>query len=532
MKAESSKRKIQRVRVKGSEANGKAGGRLGSRLAKAAAAVVMLALVGVAGFYSYRQFAATPLEISGQTITVRRGGNFQAALERARPGDTILLEKGATFKGAFKLPKKDGAEFITIRSTAADAELPPAGTRLDPQKHLAALARLESDVKGEPVILAAGGAHHYRFVGLEFAPTIEGLYNIIQIGTAEEKSEAELAHHIEFDRVWIHGDKRHGQRRGIAANGRHIKVENSYISDIMRRGEESQGIAAWSSDGPIEIVNNYIEAAAENILFGGAASSLKLIPTDCLVAYNHLNKPLEWRDRDWVVKNLFEIKNGRRIKVENNLMTNNWAMGQDGIAIQITTRADSGPTDTIEDVELRNNIIRGAAGAVAVLGNEGAGGHRLTIENNLFADIDGPGWGGAGHFLKATDWNGLRVANNTIVQTGNITLAYGGPVKNFVFEGNIVFHNEYGFLGDGVGSGKAAVDKYFPGASISHNAVIGKGLDFGRSNVKIEALHAIGFAAPEKGDYQLRPNNPLLTKGLKGGRIGAKLDGLKIGAKN
>ena len=44
-------------------------------------------------------------------IVVKAGGDFQAALDRAKSGDTIQLQAGATFKGAFKLPKKTGEEF-------------------------------------------------------------------------------------------------------------------------------------------------------------------------------------------------------------------------------------------------------------------------------------------------------------------------------------------------------------------------------------------------------------------------------------
>src|SRR5271165_3266123 len=45
---------------------------------------------------------------SGTVITVRAGGNLQAALDRAQPGDVILVEAGATFTGNFELRPKTG----------------------------------------------------------------------------------------------------------------------------------------------------------------------------------------------------------------------------------------------------------------------------------------------------------------------------------------------------------------------------------------------------------------------------------------
>ena len=272
----------------------------------AAVLIAALGLLLVAfGVYFYRQRAAEPaLEMSENIITVKAGGDFQAALNRAKAGDTIVLQAGAKFVGSFNLPNKVGNEFITIRTSATNAQLPPADTRIDPKKYQAVLPKLSSPTT-DPVILAKEGAHHYRFIGVEFGGTKQGFYNIIQLGTGEEKQVADLPHHIEFDRVYIHSTAPEGQRRGIAANGKFVKITNSHISDIKRKGEESQAIAIWATDGPVEIVNNYLEAGAENILFGGATSLLELTPTDCIVRSNHLNKPVEWRDEGWVVKNLF-----------------------------------------------------------------------------------------------------------------------------------------------------------------------------------------------------------------------------------
>jgi hypothetical protein len=493
---------------------------------------VFALLLGMVGYACSAFGLSTPLEYSEKTITVRKGGDFQAALAAAQPGDTIRLEAGVTFRGAFTLPTKTGDEFITIRTSAADSQLPPADTRLVPSKYQAVLPKLESNVRGEPVIFATDGAHHFRFVGIEFGPTIEGFYDIVRLGTGQEKRVEDLPHHIEFDRVYIHGSPTHGQRRGIAANGRNIKITNSHISDIKRKGDESQGIAAWATDGPIEIVNNYVEGAAQSILFGGADSYLKLVPTDCIVRSNHLNKPVEWKATDWVVKNIFEIKNGKRIKVENNLMTNNWGMAQDGMAVLFTTRADNGDATIIDEIEFTNNIVRSSGGGLNILGGEGSGGHRLTIRNNIFDDIDGKKWNSAGHFMKSTDWDGLTIENNTIIQKGSIANAYGNPIKNFVFRNNIVFENEYGIKGDNMGSGQPAIARYFSGGSVTGNIIIGgSSALYKEPNVFLASINHVGFEDLQNGEYRLKPNSPYLKAGFGGKRIGADLDPRSVGGK-
>ena len=196
---------------------------------------IVLLLVGFGTYFYQKQAESSALAVSGNTITVKASGDFQAALERAEAGDTILSQAGATFSGNFNLPNKSGNEFITIRTSAQDAQIPPADTRIEPAKYLGVLPKLTSP-NAEPVITAIGGAHHYRFIGVEFGATRGGVGNIVTLGTTEEKRVEDLPHHIEFDRVYIHGSPTEGQRRGIAANGRHIKINHSHISDIKRKG--------------------------------------------------------------------------------------------------------------------------------------------------------------------------------------------------------------------------------------------------------------------------------------------------------
>jgi hypothetical protein len=77
----------------------------------------------------------------GATLTVNAGGHLQAAIDAAQPEDAIVLQVGATFTGPFKLRAKNGTAYITIRSSTADSQLLPAGTRIAPA-HAPLLAKI------------------------------------------------------------------------------------------------------------------------------------------------------------------------------------------------------------------------------------------------------------------------------------------------------------------------------------------------------------------------------------------------------
>src|SRR5207248_1118623 len=98
---------------------------------------------------------------TGHTIAVPAGADLQVALDRARPGDVIALEPGATYVGPFTLPRKSGDDWIVIRTSTPDETLPP-GRRVEPgQARLMPVLMAGS----EPVIATAQGAHHYRLIG-------------------------------------------------------------------------------------------------------------------------------------------------------------------------------------------------------------------------------------------------------------------------------------------------------------------------------------------------------------------------------
>ena len=75
---------------------------------------------------------------------------------------------------------------------------------------------------------------------------------------------------IIFDRCYIHGDATHDVQEGLQGNASNFAVVDSYISDIHMAGTDTQAVAAYYTPGPIKLVNNHLEAAGENVMFGGA----------------------------------------------------------------------------------------------------------------------------------------------------------------------------------------------------------------------------------------------------------------------
>jgi PKD repeat protein len=234
--------------------------------------------------------------------------NLQAAIDAAAPGDTILLRAGETYVGHYWLKRKTGTADITIRSDADASRLPAQGVRLVPSGRsgantdLSALPRLigrGSTYRTTPIFRAEASAHNYRlqFLNIDGAKQ-EGYEQLIEIGNNTTQTSASMApHHIVLDRVYIHGHPNQGQKRCLALNSAYTDVVNSYIADCKSYGVDSQAIASFNAPGPLRIENNYIEGAAENIMFGGSDPRIpNLVPSDITIRRNHITKNLAWRN--------------------------------------------------------------------------------------------------------------------------------------------------------------------------------------------------------------------------------------------
>ncbi|MDX6693386.1 MAG: hypothetical protein QOF02_989, partial [Blastocatellia bacterium] len=234
------------------------------------------------------------------TLTVAAGGDLQSAINAAQPGDTILLEAGATFRGPFTLPNKGtSTALITIRTSTPDASLPAAGERISPA-YSALLPKLLAPGGGAAAIQTAAAAHHYRLVGLEFRSIDSSalVYDLVRLGdgSSAQSSLDQVPHHLTVDRCLLTAYPMQGLKRGLALHSAETTVTGCYISGFKMEGQDSQAIGGWNGPGPFHILNNYLEAAGENLMFGGATPSIPgLVPADIEVRRNYLFKPLSWR---------------------------------------------------------------------------------------------------------------------------------------------------------------------------------------------------------------------------------------------
>jgi len=363
----------------------------------------------------------------GKTWQAHNAAELKTTIEAARPGDVIVLDAKVTYEGNFVLPVKADPEHKWIYLVSSElSRLPDPGTRVAPANAVNMPKIVTPNVN--PAIAVPPGASNYRLVGLEItSASTQGCkppgncfsYQLVYVGGLPGQP---LPDSITVDRCYLHGSPTQDVRQGVIANGSRIAVIDSYISDIHQSVFDSQAVLAYFSPGPIKIVNNFLSATTENILFGGAgAKKNSWVPSDIEIRNNWLFKPLEWAavgvtippHNQWVEKNSLEFKSARRVLVDGNIMENTWVSGQTGFAVLFTVRTgQSGDVAVVDDITFTNNVLKNVTSGFSTLYYDNSCGQppytectsqgearRILIYNNLvlFRDSHLPGtpanWG-------------------------------------------------------------------------------------------------------------------------------------------
>ncbi|MGB7585014.1 MAG: hypothetical protein WBM11_09225 [Terriglobales bacterium] len=539
--------------------------------------------------YVSSSLADTPAP--GRTWQVKQGEDFQKTLAAAACGDRIELQAGATFRGLFTIPAKpcDDSHWIIIRAAAPDRELPPEGTRLTPcyagvaalpgrpSFHCAAtknvLVKLSfSGIGGSGPIVLANGANHYRFLGLEITRESPGatIYNLV---SQEDGGEAD---HLVFDRLWLHGTAQDETTRGILLGGSsQVAVVDSFFSDFHCTAgtgacTDAQAIAGGMGDrpmGPYKIVNNFLEAAAESILFGGGSGTQ--VPADIEIRHNYLFKPVNWRPgnthfvgaangRPFIVKNLFELKNAQRVLFEGNVLENTWGgFSQTGFAVLLTPR-NQGRTGCascmVTDVTIRYCGISHVGSGFQIAnsrddsGATARAGERYSIHDVAIDDIGDAASQGFGTLaqisMDAPLLRAVHFDHITAFPPKSLFLVGGPPnraMSDFTFTNSMVTGGEYQFTATGGGpqlscssepGGNAPADMLqdcFASYRFDHNVIIGGWSKWPRGNSFPKHPRDVGFTSYNDGnggDYRLAAKSRFRGAGSDGKDPGADIDAI------
>jgi hypothetical protein len=542
----------------------------------------------------YIQSALSNTPAPGSTTTVNSGGDLQSALNNANCGDTIQLQAGATFTGVFTFPAKscDDNHWIIVRTSADDSSLPAEGSRLTPcyagvsslpgrpalqcASTNNVLAKLVMATGGSGPIVFAAGANHYRLIGLEFT-RVAGtgiVYALSSIATGG------TANNLVFDRVWMHGTAQDETTRGVELGGStYVSIVDSFFTDfhciaITGACTDAQAIYGGLGDdqmGPYKIVDNFLEASGENILFGGGGATAT--PTDIEISRNHMFKPLTWMTgqagyvggtsgHPFIVKNLFELKNAQRVLLDANIMENTWGgFSQAGFAVLLTPKNPGGSSIDIcsvcqvTDVTIRYNSISHVGAGLQIangLSDYGAAaldGQRYSIHDVIVDDIDGLKYAGPGEFAQVSVGAGATVLQNVTINhvtafPPSMEFVIGDEVgitsqmKNFVFTNSIVNAGTYPVWSTGSGgtancavhdSPLTTFNACFSNYSFAANAIIASpsSTTWPAKNffpASAAAVQFVNYNGGDGGDYHLQPSSPYKGQGTDGKDLGADVD--------
>ena len=449
-------------------------------------------------------------------------------------------------------------DWIVIRAQApsqAGAALPQAGNRVSPASAAAMATLIKSG--SDAAIVTEAGANHYRLVGLqvELAPGVSQNYALVDLGdgTAHQSELADVPSNLVVDRCFIHGNASAQLLRAISLQSASTIIEDSYISEAHWQGADSQAIIGWNGPGPYRIVNNFLEGAGENIMFGGADPAVNgLVPSDIEIRGNLIRKDTDWQHAHWSVKNLLELKNAQRVLVDGNILEYNWVNAQTGFAVLLTPRNQSGrcPWCVVQDVTFTNNVVRHASGFFNALGHDDIKPQqgvtqRVLIANNLFYDCAAERWGKNGRGIQVlgggvqgvTRGPGpqlVTIDHNTVLSCTLAVFAEGIAFPNFRITNNI-FAGTEGLAGNGKGEGDSTAETYFPGLVLGRNIFVGRperlyqnlGKQAFPATVKDLGLAPLSPGEPEYFRFRLSPRSHFARWGTDGTAVGVDYDRLQ-----
>lgn len=506
--------------------------------------------------------------VTGRSIALGAGGDFQAALNSASCGDEIVLAAGATFIGNYTAPVKSCTGGILVRSSQI-GQLPP-WTRV--QQSAASLMPTIATPNSNSVLMFAPAASGWYFAGINFTvqPGVQGLWNLILL-SAGATQVSQLPHDITFDRVLVHGNDQYCTR-GFMADAVRFALMNSQVWDFRHISQDTQALDAINTPGPLLIYNNFLESTGENVMLGGGGVIMPgVTPSDVTITRNYFKKQLQWKGQPapcggsgqpqcYDVKDHFEIKNGQRVLVDSNVFDTAFQGAQP--EFWIVNCFVTGPY-VCQDVTYSNNLLMHGAQFLVIAGNGSpVTGARIMARNNVAVDINQVLYGSVAGVMQMGDTSHVVIDHNTIV--ANTFKPCGGGSPSTCTGGAIFFGDALpatntdltvtdnimgGPLAANASNALATYDALMavPGNNVSHDAWVGDitpvggsggypaGADFwpfaaagctmsyAPASCYTADWSLVGFVNFAGNDYRLSAASPLHNAASDGTDVGAQI---------
>lgn len=480
----------------------------------------------------------------------------------ARAGDAnpvVQVVAGATYRMNCVLPtgvQRTGSGYMTIRSTGY-ASLPSGTTRVSPSDpNLAIFETAISVAIIDTPATSSNPTHHFRFLGIHWqkadpTATFTGRA-FLNIGQGNETALGQLPHHFIVDRCYFDGGSTTSSTlRGIAIVSSDTSVVNSYMWRFKGPSLETQAIFVGMGER-IAVVNNYLQAGAENMLIGGADPRITgHVPTDVVVRRNLMEKDLGWcafcgsyYGVNMTVKNLWEAKLGLRVSNQGNYYRIHWAEDQNW-AITVTVRNQDGtaPWSKISYLDFSYNKVNRIAEGTQILGFDDLNTSQ-SIDHILFRHIVYSGisfYNGRQNTFTVTQATGGAADRVFIVRTSSDSNGVDGQGRwvefdtstgftNCIFVGNVAqgFINANGLTGNSGMQHACSTTSY---SVVKNGFYLSTGTN-PTGNTAVATRGDVKFTDVSNFDLFLRADSPFLTTGLSGGREGADIgavDALTVG---
>lgn len=199
-------------------------------------------------------------------------------------------------------------------------------------------------------------------------------------------------------------------------------------------------------------------------MFGGSDPRFAGVhPRDITFTRNHVHTPIAWKER-WTKKNLFELKNAQRVRVDSNVFDGSWADGQTGYALVLkSTNQGCRCTDCgSRDVTVRHNLVVRSGAALTINGqdtNKCANGgvprldsltRRITVAENYSDELGTPTLDTRGVSFFGNPADVLLRRNSWLAPPGRVNAYTGASSRTATrlrIDGDVLMRGRYALAG-------------------------------------------------------------------------------------